>query len=257
MIPAEVTEQEIEAAEELISQHQFEASLTLLQKLLTRAENDQIRMRLLFGVVTCSTWLNRKETLSSAVEELKQWPDFGVVNAFVVLAQARADVDGGRALEALKLLDGNLAGEVLQRNDFRDWKYEHLFLRGRALVRMARCGEALSAFEAARKLYPDGEFETDMLIDRSNCLLALHRYAEAYDTASEVLARGDEEMATLAMQRMAESRMWQSRVPEALELYLAIQKRPPSRLIDEDRIRRGIANAMTYLERSRPRGKPS
>jgi hypothetical protein len=83
------------------------------------------------------------------------------------------------------------------------------------------------------------------------------RARHAYAAASRVLNRGDEEMATLAMQRMAECRMWQSRVPEALELYAAIQKRLPCRLVQEERIQTGIKNAMAYLEKLHPQGKPS
>jgi tetratricopeptide (TPR) repeat protein len=122
---------------------------------------------------------------------------------------------------------------------------------------LARFDEALGAFDEAHRIYPEGDFEVDMLIERSNCFLAFRRFSEAYDTASQVLGRGDEEMATLAMQHMAECRMWQSRVQEALELYAAIQKRLPCRLVQEERIQTGITNAMAYLEKLRPQGKPS
>jgi hypothetical protein len=58
MLMAEVTEQEIEMAEKLSAEREFGASLALLQEMLTRAQDEQIRMRLLFDVVTCSVWLN-------------------------------------------------------------------------------------------------------------------------------------------------------------------------------------------------------
>jgi tetratricopeptide (TPR) repeat protein len=173
------------------------------------------------------------------------------------MAKARAYSDMGRAQEALDLIDANLKSEVLKRADFNDWKYEHLFLRGRALVQLARYDEALGVFDAAHAVCPEGSFEADLLIERCNCYVALARYDEAFATASQVLARGDEDMATLAMQYMAESRMWQSRVPEALELYVTIQKRLPCRLVQEERIQTGIKNAMAYLEKLHPPGKPS
>lgn len=257
MVPPDVTEEEIEAAEKLSSGRQFDASLALLQEMLTRVRDEQTRMRLLFDVVTCSTWLDRKETLREAIEELQSLPDYEVSHAFVVMAQATAYAESGRLQEALDLFNSNLASELLQSGVLQERKYEHLFRKGRILLRLARYDEALSAFDAARGLDPDGEFETEMLIDRANCLLAVRRYAEAYNTANEVLARSDDAMATMAMQQMAESRMWQSRLPEALELYSAILKRLPCPLIDEERIRKGMANAMTYLERSRLQTKPS
>lgn len=257
MIPAEVTEQEIEAAEKLSSQRQFEASLALLQEMLTRPHDEQTRMRLLFDVVTCSTWLNRKEVLNKAIEELKRLNNYDVSHLFIVKVEARVHLDSGRAQKALELINANLQSDVLQEDAFQDEKYEHLYWKGRVLLHLAYYDEALSAFDAARELAPEGEFETNMLVDRANCLLALRRYAEAYDSSRKVLTRGDEELATFAMLQMAESRMWQSRVHEALELYSAIQKRLPNRFVDEERVRKGIANAMTYFERGRPQGKPS
>lgn len=256
MTKPEVEEEEIEAAEKLSSQREFDASLALLENMLTRAADDQTRIRILFDIVTCSTWLNHKEKLSEAIEKLQRLPDYEISRTFIVMAQARVSAESGHAQEALDLINANLASELLQSDDLRSWRYEHLFWKGRTLLRLASYDEALRVFDSAHRLFPEGEFETEMLIDRSNCLLALHRYADAYDTASEVLARGDEEMATLAMQHMAESRMWQSRVTEALELYSAIQKRLPNRLVDEERVRKGIANAMRYLEGVRPQGKP-
>lgn len=96
-----------------------------------------------------------------------------------------------------------------------------------------------------------------MLIERSNCFIAFGRYGEAYDTASQVLARDDAEMATLAMQYMAECDLGLGRDSEALKLYVEIETRLPSSLIQEERIQTGIKNAMTYLENRHPQGKPS
>jgi tetratricopeptide (TPR) repeat protein len=252
-----VTEREIQAALDLSAQREFSASLAQFQDLLPRADDVHTRMTILFGIVTSSTWLNLDQIRENAIRELKQLPDNEVSDAFIVMAKARAYSDMGRAQEALDLIDSNLESEVLKRADFKDWKYEHLFLRGRVLVQLARYDEALSALDAAHTVCPEGSFEADLLIERCNCHVALARYDEAFATASQVLERGSDEMATLAMQYMAESRLWQSRVPEALELYVAIQKRLPSRLVQEERIQTGIKNAMAYLEKLHPPGKPS
>jgi tetratricopeptide (TPR) repeat protein len=257
MPKAAVTEQEIEKAEKLSAQREFGASLAMLQEMLTRANDVQVRMRLLFDVVTCSTWLNRNEILNEAVRELKRFPDYDVSHAFVVMTQVSAFVDFGRAQEALELINANIKSPILKQEEFQDWKYEYLFLKGRSLTRLARCDEALQTFDEAHGLYANGKFEVDILLDRANCLLYLGRYDESFEVASQVQTRGDEDTATLAMQYMAECRMWQSRVPEALDLYVAIQKRLPCRLVEEERIRTGIKNAMARLEKLRPQGKPS
>ncbi len=250
----EVTLQEIAAALDLSAQRHFSASLALLQEMLTRAQDDRIRMTILFGIVTCSTWLNLSDVRSNAIEALKQLPEYEISDAFVVKARATALVDFGRPQEALDLINQALETATLRREDFQDWKYEYLALKGRSLTRLMRCDEAIRAFDEARNMYAEGKFETDMLLDRSNCLLYLARYDEAYKTANQVLPRGDEEMATLAMQYMAECRLRQSKIPEALELYAAIQERLPCRLVQEERIQAGIKNAIAYLEKRSPTG---
>lgn len=249
MSKAAVTVEEIEEAEMLSARREFVASLTLLQEMLTRAPEVEMRMRILFDVVTCSTWLDRKEILNTAIQELKRFPDYEVSNAFIVRTQATALVDFGREQEAIELIDAFLGSAILQKKNFQDWKYEVLFLKGRALTGLARCDEALRVFDEAHSLCPEGRFETDILLDRSNCLLYLARYDEAYDAANQILTRGDEEKATLALQYMAECRMWQSRVPEALKLYVDIRKRLPSKLVEEERIETGFKNALARLEK--------
>jgi tetratricopeptide (TPR) repeat protein len=189
-----VTEQEIKAAVSLSAERQFDAALALYQTMLPRANEVHTRMAVLYGIVTCSTWLNLDQMRENAIQELKQLPDYEVSEAWVVIAQATAYADFGRAQEALDLINRNLKREVLDRDDFLDWKYEHLFYKGHCLVQLARCEDALVAFDAAHRICPEGDFETDMLIDQSNCFLALARYDEAYAAASQVLGRGDEEM---------------------------------------------------------------
>lgn len=251
-----VTDEEIEAALYLSAERKFDASLALYQEMLTRAEDAFVRMKILYGIVTCSTWLRLDEIREDAIRELKQLPDFDVSQAFIVMARARAADDFGRAQEALDLIDANLHSEVLQRDDFRDWKYEHFFWRGRSLAQLKRWDEALCAFDAAHAMDSDGRFETEMLIERANCYLALDRYADAYEVASQVEVRGDNEFTTLAMQYMAECRLWQRRVEEAMTLYGELQKRLPCRLVDEERVKTGIRNGMVFLEKRHPQWKP-
>ncbi len=252
-----VTEQEIETATRLSAKREFEAALALYQEILTRVDDDQVRLRILYGIATCAIWLDREDLLNETVEELKQLPDYEISRTFVVMMLASAAMDFGRPQEALDLINENLASEVLQRDDFRDWRYEHLFLKGRCLVSLKRYDEALDVLDLAHGIDPEGSFETDLLIERSNSLIALGRYDEAYSTARQVLSRSNDDMATLAMQHMAECRLWQRKPREALGLYASIQKRMPSAFVQEERIQKGIKNAMEQLEKSGLQGKPS
>src|SRR6185437_7415737 len=257
MSKPEITEREIEAAQELSARRNFEASLARYQEMLGRAQDQQILYRALNGIVTCSTWLNRAEVLTDAMERLKKLPDYELSVAFAAMNEADFLYESGHPQEALDLIAQNLASEALQREDFLDWKYDQLFLRGRCLVKLVRCQEALVAFDLARAIESDGKNETDMLIDRSNCLMALDRFDEAYDLASRVLDRDDVELTTLALQYMAECRLWQGRAHEALELYATLQKRLPSKFVDEERIQKGISSAITHLEKGHPERKPN
>lgn len=251
-----ITDEEIEAALHLSAERNFAASLALFQEMLARAEDDFVRMKILFGIVTCSTWLGLDATREDAICDLKELPDYDVSHAFIMMVQARAFIDFGRAQEALDLVVENLGSRVLLRDDFRDWKYEHLFLKGQCFVRLKAFDEALCAFDAAHSMDSEGHLETEMLIERANCYLARDRYAEAYELASQVQGRGDGEFSTLAMQYMAECRLGQRRVEEAMNLYCELQKRLPCRLIDEERIETGIRNGMTYLKRCHPQSGP-
>jgi tetratricopeptide (TPR) repeat protein len=256
MPDVDVTEEEISVALNLSAQRDFSTSLALFQEMLTRAKNVQIRMTILLGIVTCSTWLSLDSVKNNAIRELKRFPDYQVSHVFVVTTQAQVLIESGRGEEALELINANLGSEVLQRDDFRDWKYEILFLKGRSFVQLARYDEALCTLDAAHGIYPEGKFETNILIEQSNCFVAFGRYGEAYDTASQVLSRGDEEMSTLAMQYMAECDIGIGRVSEALRMYSEIQKRLPCRLVQEERIKEGMSNCISYLEKVCPQGKP-
>jgi tetratricopeptide (TPR) repeat protein len=251
-----ITEQEIEAAMHLSAERRFGDALALYRAMRGREQDLVTRMKSLFGIVTCSTWLGLDAIREDTIRDLKQLPDYDVSHAFIVMTQARAFIDCGRTQEALNLVTENLGSGVLQRADFQDWKYEHLFLKGQCLVRLNSIDEALCAFEAAHSMDAEGHLEPAMLIERANCYLARGRFTEAYELASQVQCCGDEEISTLAMQYMSECLLGQRRVEEALKLYRDLQKRLPCRLVDEARIETGIRNGIAYLEKRNPQGKP-
>lgn len=248
-----VTEGEIEAAEKLRARGEFATALTLTQDMLSRAHDDDTRMRLLFDVLYCSTRLCEDDLTKGAIAELEKLPEPAMSRMFADFIQAMSHISHGKALPGLFLIEENLRSEFMEREDFLIWKYKHLAYKGSALIWLARPEDALAVLTEAHAMYPNGERETAILIDKANCLMALDRYDEAYDAVEQVLNRGDEEMATLAMQYMAECRMLQLRVHEALELYSVLQKRLPCRLVQEERIQTGIKNAMAYLEKRSPR----
>jgi tetratricopeptide (TPR) repeat protein len=76
-----VTEQEIKAAVSLSAERQFDAALALYQTMLPRANEVHTRMAVLYGIVTCSTWLNLDQMRENAIQELKQLPDYEVSEA--------------------------------------------------------------------------------------------------------------------------------------------------------------------------------
>jgi tetratricopeptide (TPR) repeat protein len=177
-------------------------------------------------------------------------PDPGECRWFANYFKSTQLIELGRAQEALELINANFQSEYMGREDFRDWKYEHLFYKGSSLTRLAKCNEALGVFDAANVIQADGKFETDILVARSNCLMALERYEEGFEVASRVTSRDDAELAALALQYMAECRMYQGRVPEALAIYLELHKKLPSKHVDEQRIQREINRAIAFLEKN-------
>lgn len=135
---------------------------------------------------------------------------------------------------------------------------------------MRRVNEALDWLDRAHALYPSedsgldeterriiGWVETSIQVSRATCLLTLDRFGEAYEAASQVVSRDVGDLATFALQHMAECRIAQGRVSEALALYADLKMRLPCRLVNEDRVRQGITNCMSYLEKLHPGGRPS
>jgi hypothetical protein len=70
-----VEEIEIEKAEGLSSQGDFVTALALHREMLPRTEDNQTRMRLLFGIVICSTRLGLNEVTDDAIRALDALPE--------------------------------------------------------------------------------------------------------------------------------------------------------------------------------------
>jgi tetratricopeptide (TPR) repeat protein len=250
MPKAVVTEEEIEVAEKLRGQGEFATALALTQDMLSRVQDGDAKMRLLFDVLYCSTRLGADDLTSNAIHALEQMPQPEMSRIFIDWIQAVSYISFGREQEALDLLEANLKTEFMEREDFVIWKYKHLAYKGQALAFLQKWEDALTSSEEAHKICQGGQMEADILINKSLCLKALGRYEEAYATASQVQKWNSVEMATLAMQYMAECRLWQGRIPEAGKLYMEIQKRLPCRLVDEKRIKEGMSQCIASLGKS-------
>jgi tetratricopeptide (TPR) repeat protein len=269
--PLPVTEAEIEVAEDLSAARDFTGSLRLSQELLERTGDAGIRMRLIFGIVLCASMLELNEIRDGALGELDRLPQPDELRALANINRAYAEKDLGRPANAIEILDANLQTGFFERADWKIHKYRCLFLKGSSLTALSRHNQALKCLDAAHTMYPDETSagdesdlrifrwtESSLQIDRANCLLALGRFEDCY-LAAELVARnsGERDLVTLAMQYMAECRVWQCRVPEALNVYAKLKERLPCKWVDENRIHRGISNCMNYLEKQRPPSKPS
>jgi len=256
MHQAEVTEQEIEVSEKLRGQGEYANSLALTQNMLSRVHKEDMRFRLLFDILYCSTRLVADDLTNETIQELEQMPQPKMSRIFVDWIQAVSNLAFGKAQEALDLLETNLKSEFMEREDFVIWKYKHLAYMGSALIFLGRREEALVSLTDAHKMYPDGERETDILFDIANCMNELKRYQEAYFLLEQVLKRESGEMATLAMQHMADCCVGLGRISEALKLFADILKKLPCSLVREEYIRERIKTCMDFQEKCSPQTKP-
>lgn len=266
-----VTETEVEAAEDLSAAGNFACSLRLSREMLRRTEDPGTRMRLIFGIVLCASMLELNEIRDGALGELDRLPQPDELRALANLNRAYAEKELGRPANAIEILDANLQTGFFERADWKIHKYRCIFLKGASLTAMSKHEQALKCLDAAHTMYPDETSagdesdlrifrwtESSLQIERANCLIALSRFEDCY-LAAEMVARksGERDLVTLAMQYMAECRVWQCRVPEALNIYAKLKERLPCRWVDENRIHRGISNCMNYLEKQLPVSKPS
>ena len=244
-----VTEQEIDAAEKLRGQGEYETALALTEDMLARVEDGDTQMRLLFDVLYCSTRLGLDDVTNRAIAQLEELPQPRMSRIFIDFIQAVTYIAQGQAQQGLDLLEANLKSEFMARDDFHEWKYKHLAYKGQALTWLGRCQEALMTLDEAHRMNPEGGRETAILIDQANCLLTLDRYDDSYNAARQALTSNDEEMKTLAMLYMAECRMWQRKFSDALNIYVELRRRLPCRLVADARVQRGMDHAVAHLEK--------
>jgi len=270
MFPLEVTEDNIEAAEKLRAKGEFAKSLAQTQDMLNRVQDDDMQMRLLFDIVSCSAPLDRPEIIESAMKELEKMPKPEVSRVLCNLRRAWGEISLQRPLNALQILDLDLATGLFDADDMRIHKYQLCLFKGEALLHLREAVEALAWLDRAHDLYPTKEstscidearifnwVEPSIQIKRANCLLSLDRFEESFKAAKEVANFDQPELGTLALQYMGECRVLQGRVLEALDIYSELKKKLPCRLIDEDRMNQVINNCMNYLEKQQPQSQPS
>lgn len=266
----DVTEEEIDAAEKLRKYGEFSTALALAQDMLRRVQDGDKRMRLLFDVLSCSTQLRAESVTDDAIRELEKYPypEFSRVLANSI--RAYAEISLGRFQDALALLDMNLDTGFFEREDFRAHKYDLCLYKGMALERLSRWNEALEWLEKAHTMYPNEASapdqdmlqhfrlaETEILFNKARCMMGLKRFDEAYEFSKQTYELAESDTKTVAMQYMADCRMWQGRVMESLNLYLDIQKRPPCVSVRAECIQDRISSCIDYLEKCKPNNKPS
>lgn len=266
-----VIEEDIEAGEKLRAKGEYAASLDLSQQMLSRTEDGDFRMRLLFNIVSCAACLDRAEIVESAMAELAEFPQPEYSRVLANLRRAWAETSLGRSANALNILDMDLATGLFEAADMRIHKYQLCLFKGEALLHLRRPEEALEWLDQAHALYPTDEnsssieerkifgwVEPNIQINRANCLLALDRLDESIEAAREVMKFVDHpDLSLLALQYVGECRAWQGKVQEALEAYAELKKRLPCRLIDEERMNQVITNCMARLEKQHPENRPS
>jgi tetratricopeptide (TPR) repeat protein len=265
-----VTEKEIEAVESLSASSECSAALNLAQRLLLRDLEAGLRMRLLFTIVFCAATLDQPDLVEAAMSEFEKLPDSDRTRALANLNRAYAEIDLGRPKNALNILDMCLATGLFEADDMKIHKYRLCFLKGKALTRLRYAAEALEWLDNAHSLFPVierarnvdekgifGWVEPSLQLERANCFMCLDRFEDSYRAAEEALNHDSGDLAAFALQYMAECRVWQKRVPEALALYSQLKKHLPNRLVDEERIQTGITNCMSYLEKLGSASRPS
>ncbi len=264
-----VTEAEIAASEDCSAARDYARSLKLSRDMLDRTADLNFRMRLLFGIVLCAAMLERQEVLDFAYKELNNLPEPDELRVLANLNRAFAEYELGRPANALHIVDTGLQTGLFDKEGWKIHKYRCFFSKGVSLTSLKRPSEGLECLDAAHSLYPSEasagdetersifrRLEPRIQIARANCLLGLDHYEDSYFAAEKVKSFDDAELAALALQYMAECRVWQGRVPEALEIYADLKKRLPCRFVDEERIKTGVANCVSYLERIRGAARP-
>jgi len=264
------TLEEIESAERLRNQGEFATALVLTQSMLSRAEDEGTRMRLLFDLLYCSTRLSEDTITESAYLELEKLPQPEISRVLANSIRANSEIDLYRPEKALALIDMNLETGYFDREDFRIHKYDLFHFKGRALARMWRWDEAIDWLDRAHAMYPSEAdipdedtrrhvhwAEEGILLNKAFCFIGIKRFDEAFEMSRRVCERAEGWEKTQAMQQMADCRLWQGKALEALALYIEIQKRLPDSSISGEWICDRIVQCTEYIEKCRPISKPS
>ena len=268
MQQVEPTEEEIDAAGKHRGQGDVSSSLVVTQELLMRAQDQATRMGLLFNLLYCSTQLGADDLTETAIKELETMPDPQYCRVLANSIRANAEIDLGRPQNALAIIELNLETGFFERDDFRVHKYQLCFFKGKALERLNRWDEALEWLDKAHSMYPDEASspdetvrqifswaEIEILFNKARCLMGLKQFDEAYELSKQAYELAEGDTKTVAMQYMADCRMWQGRVTESLRLYLDIQKRPPCVSVRAECIQDRISSCIDYLEKCKPNSK--
>jgi tetratricopeptide (TPR) repeat protein len=265
-----VTEEEIDAAAKLWRTGEFATSLALLRDMLHRVEDDATRMLLLFDAINCTTQLDDRGATEEFFGELEKLPQPEHSRVLANLTRANAEINLGRAENALALVETCLETGLFDRDDFRIHLYHLYFLKGKALERLSRWHESLEWLNRAHDMYPDEAsctnddqrrmydwIETEILFNKARCRFGLDEFNQAYQLSKQAFDRESGDTKTLAMMYMANSRFMQGTVTDALRLYVKIQKLLPCRTIQPEEVRDGMRRCMEYFEKQKKPGRPS
>jgi len=152
MLNVVVTEKEVQVAEKLRGQGEYATALALTQDMLSRVHDEDMRFRLLYNAVCCSTRLNLDEVTDAAIIELDNLPNPDMSRFFVNMIKAMSYLALNRPQEALDLIDLNLKTGFMEKEEFQINKYQLLASRGSALVFLGRREEALVSLTEAHMI---------------------------------------------------------------------------------------------------------
>lgn len=257
-----VPEAEIAAADLLVPKDDHAAALSAYQHLLDRTDDGNQRFYLLYQIVKNASLLDHQDVVRAAIAELDTMPEPEFSRSAASLDRAHAEIELKRPANALALLDTTLDTGIFNIPAYRIHLFHLYWLKGRALVWLNLWEDALKSLEQAESIYPPStqmynENERvfflyvmpSLLIEKANCLIALGRFQDTFDTALRVKEFDSTDWATLALQYMAESLAWQGRTEDALRLYAELIQQLPCSLLDEARVRKGMGNCMIRLEK--------
>jgi tetratricopeptide (TPR) repeat protein len=258
-----LSEAEINAADTFCPKGEYSAALDAYDALLARTDDVNQRLYLLFQIVRNSSLLDRQDMVRAALTQLDAMPMPEFSRVIVSLDRAFAEIELRRPANALTLLDATLETKIFDAAEYRMHLFRLYWLKGRALDWLNRHSEALEALEHAEGIFPsDREMcdETELslvnsvmpslLITKASCFLTLDQLQASFDAALRVREFDSPDWSILALQYMAESRAWQGRTQDALKLYAELIPQLPCSLVDEARVRKGMANCMLRLEGS-------